>query len=113
MESNDNLDKKLMKFCKYLIISAIVTYLAFKLLDNLPFFLGRLTSIFGTLINLIKPLIMGLITAYLLHFTVYGMEHFLESHRIFKKQGKMCIRDSLFAVLSCSATISSRTPLKS
>ena len=87
MESNDNLDKKLMKFCKYLIISAIVTYLAFKLLDNLPFFLGRLTSIFGTLINLIKPLIMGLITAYLLHFTVYGMEHFLESHSIFKKQG--------------------------
>lgn len=79
-----NLDKRLFTVCCYIACTALAVYVGIRFLDNLPFFLGQGKHFLQTIVALLRPVIYGLIIAYLLHFIAYGIEHFLARHKIFK-----------------------------
>ncbi len=84
------MDKKYEKFFKYFIVSAIIIYVSMCLIDSIPFLLGKLFSVVGIIISLAKPLIIGLIIAYLLYGPMNFIENFLMKRKHFIKNRKFC-----------------------
>lgn len=84
------MDKKYSKFFKYLIASVIIIYIAISLINNIPFFYGELVSLLNTVLILVKPLIIGLIIAYLLFGPMNAIENFLMNRKHFTKKRGVC-----------------------
>ena len=85
-----NLDKKYVKICKYIIVTAIIIYLAFSLIDSVPFFYNEITNILGMIVNLAKPFIIGMIIAYLFYGPMNMIERFLMRRKHFTKNRSVC-----------------------
>ncbi|QAT39706.1 AI-2E family transporter [Clostridium sp. JN-9] len=80
-----NLDKKLLKYCLYAAATIILSYIGISVFNNLGSIFNLLFNTLGTIANLVKPLIIALIIAYLLKPGVRFIENFLETRKIFKK----------------------------
>ncbi|EKQ57129.1 MULTISPECIES: AI-2E family transporter [unclassified Clostridium] len=88
-------DKKLFKYSIYVTITAVTIYVAFLIILNIG---ALFTSTFGIVkyfIDLIKPLLIGIILAYLFYPITRNIENFLEKNKLFSIQ-----RPSIRRILS-------------
>ena len=77
-------DKKLFKYAVYISITAIAIYIVFLVLLNLSSILGSAISIILEVINLLKPLLIGILIAYVLYPINKSIENFLKNNKILK-----------------------------
>lgn len=79
-------DKKLLKYSIYITITAVIIYMAFLIIFNIGSLFKTTFNVLGYLVNLVKPLLIGIIIAYLLYPVTRGIEKFLEKNNIYKIQ---------------------------
>ncbi len=84
------MEKKYSKFFKYMIASAIIIYIAFTLIDSVPFVYTKVVSLAKIILSLVKPLIIGLVIAYLLYGPMNAIENFLMNRKHFIKKRGVC-----------------------
>ena len=85
-----NLDKKYFKICKYLALTAVITYLLFRLIDSIPSFYDNFLDFIGSVFSICSPIIMGLIIAYLLFGPMKAIENFLMNRKHFPHNKTLC-----------------------
>lgn len=79
-------DKKLFNYSIYITITAVIIYMAFLIIFNIGALFKTAFNIFDYLVNLIKPLLIGIVIAYLLYPVTKSIEKFLENNKIYKIQ---------------------------
>lgn len=79
-------DKKLLKYSIYITITAVIIYMAFLIIFNIGALFKTTFDSLGYLVNLVKPLLIAIIIAYLLYPVTRGIEKFLEKNKIYKIQ---------------------------
>lgn len=75
------IDYKYFKICFYVVITAIVIYLAIILINSIPDIYHTILYIIGFILKMLKPLILGLIIAYILYAPTKGIAHFLDNRK--------------------------------
>jgi predicted PurR-regulated permease PerM len=80
------IDKKLLKYSIYIAITTVIIYVAFLILNNISLLLKDAFDIFDNIITLIKPLLIGIVIAYLLYPVTKALENFLKDNKIYKLQ---------------------------
>jgi predicted PurR-regulated permease PerM len=78
------LDKKLLKYSIYIAITAVIIYISFLIILNIGSLLETTFNILVYLINLIKPLLIGVVIAYLLYPITKNIEKFLQTNTLYK-----------------------------
>ncbi|NRY05356.1 putative PurR-regulated permease PerM [Clostridium beijerinckii] len=68
----------------YIVITAVILYIAFLIILNMGLLFRSAFDFLGYLTNLIKPLIFGIIIAYLLYPITRGIETFLKQNKLYK-----------------------------
>lgn len=84
------MDKKYSKFFKYLIVSAVIIYIAIAFIDSVPLVYSKVVSGVKTIIDLVMPFIIGLVIAYLLYGPMSAIENFLMNRKHFIKNRSLC-----------------------
>ena len=79
-------DKKLFKYSIYIAITTVIIYVAFLIISNISTLFQNVFDILDYLINLIKPLLIGIVIAYLLFPVTKTIENFLKENKIHKLQ---------------------------
>ena len=77
-------DKKLLKYSVYITITTVIIYVAFLIVLNIGTLLNNAFNILDYIINLVKPLIIAIIIAYLLYPVTRFIENFLEKNKLYK-----------------------------
>ncbi len=77
-------DKNLFKICVYVVLTAIAIYIAYGVLGNIGNILVWVGSVLVIIAELLKPLIIAFVIAYLLYPLVHAIEKFLDKKNIFK-----------------------------
>lgn len=77
-------DKKLLKYSVYVTLTAIAIYLALTIMSNVGAIFTTTFSIIGTILSLIKPLIIAIVIAYLLYPLAKIIENFLRTNTLYK-----------------------------
>lgn len=77
-------DKKLLKYSIYITITAVIIYVAFLIILNIGTLIKDVYNILDYLITLIKPLLIGIVIAYLLYPITRFIENFLKENKIYK-----------------------------
>lgn len=77
-------DKKLLKYATYVTITAVAIYIAYLLIFNIGSIFETIFSFLVKSVNLIKPLLYGIVIAYLLFPVTKFIEKFLENNKIYK-----------------------------
>src|SRR5690349_9058301 len=77
-------DKKLLKYSIYTTITAVIIYMAFLIILNIGTLLNVTFTILDDLFNLVKPLLIAIIIAYLLYPVTRFIETFLEKNKLYK-----------------------------
>ncbi len=77
-------DKNLFKISIYVVLTAVAIYIAYGILGNIGNILAWIGSMLVIIVQLLKPLIIAIIIAYLLYPLVHVIEKFLEKKNIFK-----------------------------
>lgn len=85
-----NLDKRYTKFSKYLIITAVITYLLFRLIDSIPSFYDYFLIFLSGLWDICFPIVIGFIFAYLLFGPMNYIETFLMKRKHFPHNRGLC-----------------------
>ncbi|WP_099466694.1 AI-2E family transporter [Konateibacter massiliensis] len=78
-------DDKLLKYCVYVAVTAIVIYVAILLMGNIGAIMSWGFKAAGVIIALLKPLVIAFVIAYLFRPATSKIERFLEKKKIFKK----------------------------
>jgi len=79
-------DKNLLKYSIYITITAVIIYMAFLIIFNIGDLFKTTFNVLSYLINLFKPLLIGIIIAYILYPVTRGIEKFLERNKIYQIQ---------------------------
>ena len=79
-------DKKLLKYSIYITTTAVIIYMAFLILSNIGTVFKDTFDILSYLTNLIKPLLIAIVIAYLLYPVTRNIEEFLEKNKLYKIQ---------------------------
>ena len=77
-------DKKLLKYATYVTITAVAIYIAYLLIFNIGSIFETILSLLVKSVNLIKPLLYGIVIAYLLFPVTKFIEKFLENNKIYR-----------------------------
>lgn len=77
-------DKKLLKYATYVTITAVAIYIAYLLIFNIGSIFETILSLLLKSVNLIKPLLYGIVIAYLLFPVTKFIEKFLENNKIYR-----------------------------
>lgn len=77
-------DKKFLKYTAYLIFTVVLIYIAFLIISNIGPIVGTAFTILGKFISLIKPLLIGIVIAYLLFPVTKAIENFFEKNKLYK-----------------------------
>lgn len=85
-----NFDKRYLKLCKYIGITTIIIYLAFRLIDSVPFLYDNVLALLGSIWDMSFPIILGFIIAFLMLGPVNAIEGFLKRFKFFKKRNGTC-----------------------
>ena len=84
------LDKRYTKLCKYLILTAVVIYLLFRIIDAIPSFYDNFLNFLSGLYDISFPIILGFIIAYLLFGPMNAIENFLMKRKHFPHKRGLC-----------------------
>ena len=77
-------DKKLFKYAVYISVTTISIYIVFLLLFNIKSIFKYAALLLLAVINLIKPLLIGMIIAYILYPVTKMIENLLKNNKLFK-----------------------------
>lgn len=77
----NKIDRRYLKICLYIVVTAIAIYFAFMMINAIPNIYKGAISIIKIIAGLLKPLIIGLIFAYILHAPSKGIERFLANRK--------------------------------
>lgn len=77
-------DKKLLKYATYVTLTAVAIYIAYIIIFNIGSIFETIFSLLLKLVNLIKPLLYGIVIAYLLFPVTKFIENFLENNKVYK-----------------------------
>jgi predicted PurR-regulated permease PerM len=92
-------DKKLLKYSIYITTTAVIIYMAFLILSNISTVFKDTFDVLSYLTNLIKPLLIAIVIAYLLYPVTRSIEEFLEKNKLYKIQ-KASVRRVLAIIFS-------------
>ena len=94
-------DKKMFKYCLYIIISVISIYIGINIISNVGIIFSIILDILISFYLLIKPLIIALIIAYLLYPLRNLIENFLGNNKVLKikKDSKRRVLAVLFSYI--------------
>jgi predicted PurR-regulated permease PerM len=76
-------DKKLLKYSIYITITAIIIYMAFLIIFNIGTLFKTTFDILSYLLNLINPLLIGIVIAYILYPVTRSIEKFLKTNKFY------------------------------
>lgn len=76
-------DKKLFKYALYIAVTAVALYVSFLIISNLGSILSSIVKFFSYIFDLLYPLIIGIVIAYLLFPIMKLIENFLLKNRIY------------------------------
>ncbi|MVX66003.1 AI-2E family transporter [Clostridium chromiireducens] len=79
-------DKKLLKYSIYITITAVIIYIAFLFILNIGALFRTALNVGSYSIDLIKPLLIGIVIAYLLYPITRTIENFLEKSKFVRIQ---------------------------
>lgn len=91
-------DKKLLKYSIYVTLTAIAIFLALTIMFNISSIFITTFSIIRSVLNLIRPLLIAIVIAYLLFPLTRSIENFLRTNTIYKVKKKENRR--ILAILS-------------
>lgn len=77
-------DKKLIKYAVYIGLTTIIIYIAFVMILNIGSILKTVLSLLIYILNLLKPLLLGIIIAYLLYPITRFIENLLKKNSFYK-----------------------------
>lgn len=77
-------DRKLIKYSMYIATTAIIIYVGFLLISNIGTIFQTALNTFKYVLELFKPLLIGIIIAYLLYPLTKSIEHFFERNKLYK-----------------------------
>ncbi|MDU4884217.1 AI-2E family transporter [uncultured Clostridium sp.] len=92
-------DKNLLKYSLYVTLTAIAIYLALTIMSNIGTIFITTFNIIGAVLNLIKPLLIAIVIAYLLYPLTKSIENFLRTNTIYKIKNQS-VRRVIAIVLS-------------
>lgn len=92
-------DKNLLKYSLYVTLTAIAIYLALTIMSNIGTIFITTFNIIGAVLNLIKPLLIAIVIAYLLYPLTKAIENFLRTNTIYKIKNQS-VRRVIAIVLS-------------
>ena len=99
-------DKKLFKYAVYISVTAISIYIVFLLLLNIKSIFNIAASFFMSAVDMLKPLLIGIIIAYILYPITTLIERFFKDNKIFKIKSSSKRRIlSVFLSYVCVLTI--------
>lgn len=85
-----NLDKRYTKLCKYVGATAVITYLAFRLIDSVPFLYDNILSFLDSMWDISFPIIVGFIIAFLMFGSSNAIEKAMLKVKFFSKHKTLC-----------------------
>ena len=77
-------DKKLFKYAVYIGVTVIAIYIVFLLLFHVKSIFATAFRLLFSIINLLKPLLMAIVIAYILYPVTKIIEDFLKDNKAFK-----------------------------
>lgn len=84
-------DRSYLKICIYVLFTTVAIYLSIILINSIPTLLSTLTDGIKVVLRILKPLVMGLIIAYLLYEPTTAIENFLNTRKHFRiKSRSLC-----------------------
>lgn len=83
-------DKRYFKLCKYIGVTTILIYLAFRLIDSIPFLYDNIFSFLGSFWDITFPIILGFIIAFIMLGPVSFIEKQLKKIKFFRKREGAC-----------------------
>ena len=100
-------DKKLLKYAVYIGLTTIVIYIAFVIILNIGSILKTALSLLMYISNLLKPLLLGIIIAYLLYPITRFIENLLKNNSFYKVKNNSLRRiiGIIFSYLSVIAIV--------
>lgn len=100
-------DKKLLKYAAYISVTTIIIYIAFLVLLNIGSILKSGLNLLLYILNLLKPLIIGIIIAYLLYPITRFVENLLRDNSFLKIKNQSSRRmiGIIFSYLSVIAIV--------
>lgn len=100
-------DKKLLKYAIYIGLTTIVIYIAFVIILNIGSILKTALSLLMYILNLLKPLLLGIIIAYLLYPITRFIENLLKNNSFYKLKNNSLRRivGIVFSYLSVIAIV--------
>lgn len=85
-----NFDKRYLKLCKYIGVTTVIIYLAFRLIDSIPFLYDNVLSLLGSIWDMAFPIVLGFIIAFLMLGPVKAIEGLLKKSKFFAKRSGIC-----------------------
>ena len=85
-----NFDKRYFKLCKYIGVTTVIIYLAFRLIDSIPFLYDNVLGFLGGFWDIAFPIILGFIIAFLMLGPVNAIENLLKKSKFFEKRTGTC-----------------------
>lgn len=85
-----NFDKRYFKLCKYIGVTTVIIYLAFRLIDSVPFLYDNILSLLGSIWDMAFPIVLGFIIAFLMLGPVTFIEKQLKRIKFFDKRPGIC-----------------------
>ena len=104
-----DIDKQLLKYSLYVIITTIAIYISYLLLSNIGLIINKFLHILGSILSLLKPFIIACIISYLLFPVVKFIENILSKNKIIPIKNESTKRTSaiIFSYLSIIGILTS------
>lgn len=83
-------DKRYLKFCVYFGLTCMAIYFFTVIVDYAPEILDTIDNIFSGFLNILQPIIVALIIAYLMFGPMKAIENFLMRRKHFPKKRGLC-----------------------
>lgn len=103
-------DKKLFKYAVYIGVTVIAIYIVFLLLFHIRSIFATAFRLLFSIINLLKPLLMAIVIAYILYPVTKIIEDFLKDNKAFKIEN-FCKRRIASVILSYITVLALLTSL--
>ncbi|MBQ3423128.1 MAG: AI-2E family transporter [Romboutsia sp.] len=97
-------NKKLFKYAVYIVLTAIILYIAFVVIFNIGPILKSILKFVLYIVNLLKPLLIGIIIAYLLYPITCYIENLLKDNSVHNIKSNS-LRRAISIVFSYSSVV--------
>lgn len=85
-----NFDKRYLKLCKYIGVTTVIIYMAFRLIDSIPFLYDNILSFFSDFWDISFPILLGFIIAFLMYGPANYIEKSLKKIKFLSERKSLC-----------------------